>query len=54
MTKAELMDTTFENLVDSYVSARNRAGESILEMANVCLKAKEQLKEKKWLEWLEA
>lgn len=53
MSKAELLDTTFENLVDSYISARNRAGESILEMASVCLKAKEQLRKKKWFEWLE-
>jgi hypothetical protein len=53
MSKAELLDPTFENLVDSYISARNRAGASILEMANVCLKAKEQLKKKKWFEWLE-
>ena len=53
MNKAELLGTTFENLVDSYVNARSRAGESILEMASVCLKAKEQLKKKMWLEWLE-
>lgn len=53
MNKALLLDTTFENLVDSYVNARSRAGESILEMASVCLKAKEQLKKKMWLEWLE-
>ncbi len=53
MNKAELLDTTFENLVDSYINARNRAGESILEMASVCLKAKEQLKKKKWFDWLE-
>lgn len=53
MNKIELLDPTFENLVDSYISARNRAGESILEMAKVCLKAKEQLKKKKWFQWLE-
>ena len=53
MNKALLLDPTFENLVDSYVNARSRAGESILEMASVCLKAKEQLKKKMWFEWLE-
>ena len=53
MSKAELLDTTFENLVDSYINARNRTGESILEMAYICLKAKEQLKKKKWFEWLD-
>lgn len=53
MSNAILLDTTFENLVDSYGSARSRAGESILEMASVCLKAKEQLKKKMWFEWLE-
>lgn len=53
MSKVELLDPTFENLVDSYISARNRAGETILEMANICLKAKEQLKKKKWFQWLD-
>lgn len=53
MSKVQILDPTFENLVDSYISARNRAGESILEMAIVCLKAKDQLKKKKWFQWLE-
>lgn len=53
MSKSQILDPTFENLVESYLNARNRAGTSILEMASVCLKAKEQLKKKKWFEWLE-
>lgn len=53
MSKVQILDPTFENLVDSYISARNRAGESILEMATVCLKAKDQLRKKKWFQWLE-
>lgn len=53
MSKVQILDPTFENLVDSYISARNRAGESILEMAIVCLKAKDQLRKKKWFQWLE-
>ena len=52
MNKVQILDTTFENLVESYLNARTRAGISILEMASVCLKAKEQLKNKKWAEWL--
>lgn len=52
MNKVKILDTTFENLVESYINARNRAGISIFEMASICLKAKEQLKKKKWFEWL--
>jgi len=53
MAKLQILDPTFENLVESYTKARNRAGASILEMANICIKAKEQLKKKKWFEWLD-
>lgn len=53
MSKVQVLDPTFENLVETYISARSRAGVSILEMSIICLRAKEQLKKKKWLEWLE-
>jgi len=45
-------DRTFENLANSYNSAKNNAKDFVLEMANICLKAKEQLHKKKWTEWL--
>lgn len=51
LKKADSKDV-YENLVESYIKARNRAGESILEMANICLKAKTQLGTKQWPEWL--
>ena len=53
MNKAQILDTIFEDFVKSYIKARTRAGISVLEMAEICLRAKEQLKNKKWLEWLE-
>jgi|GEM_PF-3497590 len=53
MSKIQLLDSTYENLTESYINSRNRVGTSILEMAVVCLKAKEQLKKKKFFEWLD-
>jgi hypothetical protein len=52
MSKPININNVYENLVESYLNARNRAGNALLEMANICLKAKEQLKRKEWLEWL--
>jgi hypothetical protein len=53
MTKVEILSPAYENLTEMYINARNRAGASILEMANICLKAKTQLKKKQWLQWLD-
>ncbi len=53
MNKEIKQDRVFENLADSYNSAKNKAKDFVLEMANICLKAKEQLHTKKWTEWLD-
>ncbi|MEI8390440.1 MAG: hypothetical protein WCG23_11225 [bacterium] len=53
ITVPTAQEQTFDSLAESYVTARNKFGNSLLEMASVCVEAKEQLKkEGEWLKWL--